>query len=964
MKLKGDCSIMIDVNSEYAVFIQKASDTLYIMLEGQKKTHSEVVDTAEKLLPIVTGVANIKDNQYYKEILNAVVDRYEVEVGIKTYAPDTIAKDKQSKYWLNKIKPTIPHPFFDRYKQYLRADGFAMKTINNIELTCEEILSYCANPKNVGGHDKKRGLVVGDVQSGKTANYLGLINMAYDYGYKIVVLLAGTTNSLRLQTQKRTDSGVIGAKSDSIGNSIEYIGVGENTQDHFAIPFTNQANDFKRFIQANNNIGIGDLNKPVVLVVKKVKSILESVGERLQSALSEKGLKDSSSILIIDDEADNASVNTRSLEDPTTINKAIRAIFNKFPIASYVGYTATPFANIFINPYSEENNLDLFPSDFIVQLHSPDTYFGGRKVFPNGNDELPHCLWLLNEEEEGFLPVIHNKEYVYRELAESLKQAIREFAINNVIRTLRNQPTKHRSMMINITRYNDVQERIRFCVEEYLNNFLNAIDQLSSMPVNKFIENSECRAVYDLYRTDFYESIRNGNPTEGILPITWEMIQAGLSDEVKRFTVAVINSRNGKMTRRNELGNNARFDYEDYKYEGARVIAIGGMVLSRGLTLEGLMTSYYSRNAGTYDTLLQMCRWFGYRPKYEDLCRIYLTQENIDRFQAVLDAVEDVKEQFAEMKRKDKTPSDFGLMVRESPDTLNTTMLITARNKMHGTDTITCYLNYGGVYADTSKLSRKVADNKHNFKAVEEFVKTHTFCSINDRCMATDVSKFDIADFIKKLSVPYVNKKFDTEGLSDYIERSDIFTYWDVVIAKGDSPNPKMQDCFGLKDVSATLRSFHSKGEYDQYIRIGGSNNRVLDPGIFNAGFDSTQKKQEMIKEETKGKDLSALDYLEIRSKPILVIYPIDLRTGLSPSEENRQPPLSQNEKDTMKALRQKIKEEIENNDMPLVAFAFGFPKKESEVRLRYRANIIKLDQMNSDLETDDDGEGEEDTDD
>lgn len=953
---------MINVKTEYATYIQKASDTLYIMLDGQKKTHSEVIATAEKLLPIATGVANIKSNPDYAKILSAVVDRYEIEVGIKTYSPDTIAKDKQSKYWLYKIKPAIPHPFFDRYKQYLRSDGFAMKAVENIEITCEEILSYCANPQSIGGRDKKRGLVVGDVQSGKTANYLGLINMAYDYGYKIVVLLAGTTNSLRLQTQKRTDSGVIGAKSDSIGNCIEYIGVGENVEDHFAIPFTNQANDFKKFIQANNNIGIGDLNKPVVLVVKKVKSILESVSERLQSALTEKGLKDSSSILIIDDEADNASVNTRSEEDPTTINKAIRAIFNKFPIATYVGYTATPFANIFINPHDEDDNLDLFPSDFIVQLHAPDTYFGGRKVFTKDDEQLPRCLNLLNEEEYGFVPVVHDKYYNCQILAESLKQAIREFLINNVIRTLRNQPKKHRSMMINITRYNDVQEGIRYLVEEYLRTTTNAIEQLSSLSLEKFIENDECHAIFDLYHTKFYKDIRNGtSEEENGVPITWDKIQTGLYSEIKQFTVAVINSRNGKMMRKNEIGQNARFDYEDYRDTGARVIAIGGMVLSRGLTLEGLMTSYYSRNAGTYDTLLQMCRWFGYRPKYEDLCRVYLTQESIDRFNAVLDATEDMKEQFAEMKRQDKTPKDFGLMIRESPDTLETTMLITARNKMRGTDTITCYLNYGGVYADTSKLSRNVSDNRHNIKAVQDLINKIKF----DGFLARDVSKYDVAELVRNLVIPYVNKKFDTEGLSEYIENSDVFTYWDVVIATGDSKRDSMQNCFGIRNASATLRSFHSKGKNDPYIRIGGSNNRVLDPGIFDTGFDATQNKQKELRKETKGSgDLSALDYLEIRTKPLLVIYPIDLKTDLTPSEKDRQPEFTQCEKDEICALRTQIKEEVDNNDTPLVAFAFGFPKKESSVKLKYRANIIKLDQINSGLETDDENEGDGDIDD
>lgn len=944
----------------YLEQIKKASDLLYILLDGRKCTHSEVVEKAKNIMPIVFNNGDVVKLPEYGSILKAIIEDYEVEVGIKTYAPDVIAKDKQSKYWLAKLKPTVPHAYFDRYKLYLRSEHFANKVIDNIETACEEILSYCANPKNPSGIDKKRGLVVGDVQSGKTANYLGLINMAFDYGYKIVVLLAGMTNSLRLQTQKRTDKGVIGAKSDSIGNTIEYIGVGFNPQDHFAVPFTNQANDFAKFIQRNLNAAISDFNKPVVLVVKKVKSVLESVGERLQSELTEKGVIDSKSILIIDDEADNASINTaKAGATPTSINRSIRAIFNKFPIASYVGYTATPFANIFINPHDDEDNFDLFPSDFIVQLNSPDNYFGGRKVFPKNDDSLPRCLRLLREDERNFLPVIHDKTAEYPILPHSLQEAIQEFLINNVIRTLRGQKNKHRSMMINITRFNDVQQKIEISVNEYLESLKNAIEQLSFLTVEDFIKNEHCRSIYELYQeSSFYEGIRNGNSESGEDPIAWCKIQAGLYDEIKEIQVAVINSRNGKMSKHDD-GKNIRFDYENYETVGARVIAIGGMVLSRGLTLEGLMTSYYSRNAGTYDTLLQMCRWFGYRPGYQDLCRVYLTQESIDRFDAVLDAIEDMKLQFAEMKRRDKKPKDFGLMIRESPETLNTSMLITSRNKMRGTDVVEYRLNYGGVYADTSKLSREISVNNHNLSQVEQFLQKIEIKKTHDRFMASEVSKFDVAELIKGLKIPYINKKFDTEGLSEYIENSAVFPYWDIAIATGDAKS--LTDCFGINGVTATARSFHVNGENDQYIRIGGTNNRVLDPGIFDCGLWLTESQRDLIlrdKQDGVGKKLSALDYLKRRRNPILVIYPIKLKIGASEAE------CADVDREVVENLKKHIRDEVGNTTTPLVAFAFGFPEKESSERLRYRANIVKLDELNSNLELDDDGEGEDDTND
>lgn len=928
----------MNIEEKYATSINTLFYVLYQTLQGEKVPHNDVVQKAKQLYPIILPELTASQNR--NAIVKEVVDRYVSEVGIKTFDPEFIDLNSEAKYWLYKEKEYISHPFFDRYKLYLANDGFEPKVITNIELSCEQILARCANPKTTAPTEKKKGLVVGDVQSGKTANYLGLINMAYDYGYRIVVLLAGTTNSLREQTQKRTDSGVIGAKSDSIGNTIEFLGVGLNTNEHFAVPFTNQVNDFKKFVKKNLNVAIADINKPVVLVVKKVKSILESVAERLRSELSEKGL-DCRSILIIDDEADNASITTsRDPEKPTTINRCIRDIFNNFPIASYVGYTATPFANIFINPYDDDCYMDLFPTDFIAQLHAPSTYFGGRLVFPN-NDTHSRYVRLISENEPNFLPVVHDKYVSYPALADSLEEAINLFVICNVIRTLRGHGLKHRSMMINITRFNDTQSIIWERVTEYLNNLDNAIEQLSEMPTGEFCKNRYCNALYELYQNDsFFKDIRDGSPDVDSEPITWNLIQKGLYNESKRIMVVVINSRNGQMNNIDPSGKKKRFNYDDHKEEGARVIAIGGIVLSRGLTLEGLMTSYYSRNAGAYDTLLQMCRWFGYRPKYTDLCRIYLTQVSIDQFDAVLSATEDLKAQFSEMRLRDKKPIDFGIMIKECPDILETSLLITSRNKMYGTQLFERRLNYSGVYADTSKLYKEPIRNKHNLDVFAAFCKNITFdwkskeeSSLSHKYyMAQNVSQHYIAQLFRDIQIPIENKKFNTDGLAEYIEESDKFPYWDVVIANGDS---KGTPFMGIKPV---IRSFHMKSEND-LIRIGGSNNRVLDPGLLNAGLWYRD-----------GETLSAKEYCNHRAVPILVVFPIDLNC--------------ENDKDDKNTRKWKtdVKEELAGN--VLLAFAYGFPGIDSKIMVTYRANAVMIGQLTKGIELDDEGEGVDDTDD
>lgn len=958
---------------------QKAADMIYRMFEGKKRTHSEILEKAALLLPIIVPSSIPPKSLEYQDILNGAIDLFEREVGIKTFDPNIVDKDYDQDLWLYKAKPNTSHAYFDRYKLYLRKEGFSVKVIEeDIAPTCEKILSRCANPKCESKHEQKRGLVVGDVQSGKTANYLALMNMAYDYGYKIVVLLAGMTDSLRIQTQKRTDSGVIGAISDTIGNDIVYCGVGEYNEEHYAVPFTNQGNDFAKFIQKNLNAAISDFKKPVVLVVKKNKSILEAVIKQLQSALKD---FDSSSILIIDDEADNASISTAPAgKDPTTINKCIRTIFNKFPIASYVGFTATPFANIFINPEdSDDDFLDLFPADFIVQLHAPGNYFGGYKVFPHEDSEiLPRPIRLISEEEENFLPVIHQKDVEYPALAESVKEAIMCFLINCVARTARGHSTKHRSMMVNISRYNDVQDKIYDRIDEYVVKLKNIIEQTSSMPIEQFLVNADMKALHKLYTGDeFYRPIRDGyfdseeNVTYEAIP--WEDIQQGLYEEIKQFEIVTVNSRNGKMSSRKD-GHKQRFDYSDYEKTGARVIAIGGLVLSRGLTLEGLMTSYYSRNAGAYDTLLQMCRWFGYRPKYQDLCRVYMTQVNIDSFSAVLAAVDNLKAQFAEMEAQKKSPKDFGLMVRESPDTLETTLLVTARNKMRNTEQIICQLNYGGVYADTSKLLKNAAVNKDNYASFAELYESLDFHWVDGRYMARGVWKQQIADFISKLKIHYINKKFDIQGLSEYIADSDIFTTWDVVIAKGDSTSfPQFMD---IKDLPATTRSFHTSGSADKFIRIGGNNNRVLDPSILDSGLShlTKEKKAEILAQKNidrraagkpDQKELTATDYLKEREYPILIIYPIELKTEASPSDckarfgtENA----TKEQKDEISAEKETLKKSV-CDDIPLMAFAVAFPAKESSKKFTYRANFQKLKELTDNLEVTDDEEGEDDND-
>ena len=903
--------------------IDRIYEMLKVWAQGKTFTHTELINFTSTMISSIFPGEKISKN-----IIENIVEQYEENMSIKSYMPDVLVDFENDPEWFYKMKSdeNQKHDYFNRYKNYLRHNDFAEDSIDKIEYNSEKILSYCANPFNSTDlrARKKKGLVVGDVQSGKTANYLGLINMASDYGYSVIVVLAGMTESLRKQTQGRIDEGYIGAKSNTIGSEvIEYVGVGEQDvrNNHFAIPLTNTNYDFSTKVKTSLNATRGDYNKPQILVIKKNKKTLENVKEWIKPGHNN---IQGNSILIIDDEADNASVNTKKAsEDPSIINGLIRDIFNNFTIASYVGYTATPYANIFISPDDDKVNLDLFPSDFIIQLNSPDNYFGGNKVF---GVEKEKFIRIIDEKEFNFLDVYHKKDDGYYGLSNSLKEAIQVFLINNVLRTLKGgkQIKKHRTMMINISRFNDMQNNIKYYVNEYVEKLKNIIEQTSYMSTDKFTRNEEMKSIYDLYHSDkYYEEFRQ--------LYDWSKIQELLYNEVSKIEVVIIN---------NKIKEKERFNYDNYSETGARVITIGGFVLSRGLTLEGLMVSYFSRSGSAYDTMLQMCRWFGYRPGYEKLCRIYMSKISLLNFNTVLEATEDLKSQFREMNAQGKTPRDFGLMVKESPDILETTMLVTSRNKFGSSQQIVRTLNYSAKPIDTSKLYKDRELNRKNEASIYSFIDKLKNQGIllkeeNGRYLYKDINKHLIANLLSHLNLPLENRKFDKESLCEYINKTEEFLKWDVVFATGSSKELKMT--IGEFIIPATKRSFEVR-EKENYIRISGSNNRLLEPGIFNSGLTKEQIK----KMKETNKNPIARDYLSVPGRnPLFIIYPVHLEDKKGEDDE-----------------KDKILKRYENTI--IFGFGIGFPSRTDEVKIKFRANKRKIEELTKPFEEEEDDDYED----
>ncbi|MGW5364479.1 Z1 domain-containing protein [Actinopolymorpha pittospori] len=630
--------------------------------------------------------------------------------------------DEGHEPWLAEAKVNRSWDFWERYRRYLEdVTNMPPLVVRRLDQSTDEVLSQLEDPHRHGPW-RRTGLVLGQVQSGKTGQYIGLASKAVDAGYRLVVILAGIHNDLRSQTQLRIDEGLLGfdtqfqTRSDEGGKS-RLMGAGRmplaQRLDIASPTNSSEKGDFGRQAARTINFPLGRF--PVVLVVKKHWKILEYLRTwvtEMNGTEDETGRKIVRDVplLVIDDEADNASINTvRDPEaDPTKTNKAIRELINSFDKAAYVGYTATPFANIYIDPDVNHIDLgaDLFPESFIRSLPSPSNYLGPERVFglQSDNDEdedvLPLPLVRHVEDADAWLPATHKSgDSPSGDLPRSLREAVASFVLACAARRARGQAKNHNSMLVHVTRFTTVQSLVRDQVDDHLRLLVDTLRDRYGDGPNLL---AELRA---LWERDFVPTTEHFTADEAE-PLTWDQVSKQLAPAVRKIQVKTVNG-----TSRDAL------DYYEHRKSGLSVIAIGGQKLSRGLTLEGLTVSYYLRASRTYDTLLQMGRWFGYRPGYEDVCRLYTTPALEAAYVEVTSATDELRREVEEMATLDLTPREFGLKVRSS----SLGLAITAANKMRQGTKVR--LSYSGEGPETVIFSLSPRVVTHNFKTLQEFVR-------------------------------------------------------------------------------------------------------------------------------------------------------------------------------------------------------------------------------------------------
>lgn len=572
--------------------------------------------------------------------------------------------------------------FWNRYSKYLfeRKHWEKSAIIKSIGNPTDMLLNAIADP-NRSIIQEKRAMVVGYVQSGKTANYIGLINKALDAGYKYIIVLAGIHNNLRSQTQSRIDEEVLGYETSSEARQKQReraeknrIGVGRLYDAGFVqtLTFRDESGDFSK----KNSSWDTHPDVPTIIVTKKIKSTLTNLIENIESKQvvkqDENGhfvMPAKYPLLLIDDEADQASVNTGydydedgniiDEYDVKTINRLIRNLLNHFECKSYVGYTATPYANIFIpndlSVASEDLGNDLFPADCIISLPKPYRYIGANEFFGYGTeDEEPKPMPLVRKiKDEDF---VDTKKKIVGDLPYSLKKAMKCFLISIAIRNCRGEMNKPNTMLIHVARIKNMHKQLERKVSEYF------FDELQSMIIDG---DSETKAeIYDLIRKEY-------------LPVSKKMrkdfsryMEDAYDVEADEIYEEIVRLMNEDKVKINVINGDSKdiLCYKDHEGEEYNIIAIGGDKFSRGLTLEGLSISYFTRESKYYDTLMQMGRWFGFRPKYADLCRVFITDTIYRWFARIAFATDNLRNQIAYMCDEKAKPSEFGLRVATHPE--------------------------------------------------------------------------------------------------------------------------------------------------------------------------------------------------------------------------------------------------------------------------------------------------------
>lgn len=568
--------------------------------------HDKALRTARFLLDLGHAPEAVYNNDLIPAGLREWLKGKLTEEANRTFERVRVISAAESEHdWVAALDRSNWHYWPTLRRFLLGKKNWPRDTVSSLDDASDRILAKLAPPST--DEFDIRGLVLGYVQSGKTANFTAVIAKAADAGYKLVVVFSGIDNGLRRQTQLRLNRELTGYPGNP-PHAVEQPPVGKQWHQ-----FTTDTLDGD-FNRGRANTAALQGSQPVLLVVKKNGSVLRRLKAWFEEASEDmrRGLP----ALFIDDEADQASVDTRgsyqqeqgfdetdpNFEEPAVINRLIRGLLNLFPRRAYIAYTATPFANVLIphDNYSGAAGDDLYPRDFLIDLPKPRGYFGTEEFFgrfdPASGESVPGLDVLRGVPDEEVTQLLGNNE-----LTASLEEALQAFMLAGAARAQRGKPDAPCTMLVHTTQRIADQTPTRDLIAS---RFSELKDEWRYDRHNGLRDKLK-----KLWDEDFKPTTQDSEPGK---VVEFEAIEGHIYSFAKAVEVLEINSEKGDV-----------LDFD--LYPSLKAIAIGGNKLARGLTLEGLLISYFARQSPQYDTLLQMARWYGYRGGYEDLTRIYTT---------------------------------------------------------------------------------------------------------------------------------------------------------------------------------------------------------------------------------------------------------------------------------------------------------------------------------------------------
>lgn len=858
--------------------------------------------------------------------------------------------------------------YWRRYSEYMET-RIPWTALDGLDLATDEVLSQLEDPTRDGAWDR-RGLVVGHVQSGKTGNYTGLICKAADAGYKIIIVLAGLHNNLRSQTQIRLDEGFLGFATIANSEDVPAVGVGLIDNDTSVRPnaATNRSDkgDFNTAMAAKMNIS--PEQRPWLFVVKKNKTVLERLLHWIRNRvvnhvdpITGRKLVTNLPLLVIDDESDHGSVDTGEdvvdefgnpdLEhQPKTINRLIRSVLHHFSREAYVGYTATPFANIFIHERGEtqEHGPDLFPAGFITNLAAPSNYIGPGRVFGSASstpEDLPLVRPLSDDEFQPWMPsrttsspqiTPHKNGHCPRWqgqdcIPDSLAEAIRSFVYACAVRKLRGQGNAHASMLIHVTRFTSVQNLVVNQVAEYVRD-------LKGRYIRSIALDSIEPSMQNEYETTFMPGMQKIRTAlvegETLQDFAWADVRTVLADVLSDIRVREINGKAKDA-----------LDYVENEGTGLKVIAIGGDKLARGLTLEGLCTSYFLRTARMYDTLMQMGRWFGYRDGYLDVCRLYTSQEIVEWFGHIADAAEELRQEFDNMVAAGATPKQFGLRVKD-----HSVLTVTSQAKMRNARAM--QLTYSGDLLQTIVFPNRKDDITTNFQAADRFISTlGPSIDLNCQNYVPDGQKWNghlwravpalsVISFLRGYRTHLASFRIMSPLIADFIEemnKDHELTSWTVALIGKDSvPDEKPPSVGGCSVyMLKRKRTIEHADRYSIKTLISPRDQAIdLTEGEWKAALDLSRKTWRNDADRNDGKNPPT----EPRGPQIRHVLGQGMaEAGIAPRRERALLMLY-----LLDPAGAGVPELVEAD--PVVAWAISFPSSTSERRVsnsRYIANSV-----------------------